>query len=313
MVNPIQQFLYTKYGYLAQEIAKKMILIEEGQRIPRVSDYAEEFSFGRGTVQEALKILENEQAIKLESRGHLGTFLIHKNQKKLLKLAGIKQIIGVMPLPYSKKYAGIATGLMNSFENMGYPLNLAFMRGSLSRMEALLDRRYDFAIVSRLAAERYISQLENCNLEIAVSFGPNSYLSGHAIFLSDASKSTIENGMKVGLDSHSIDQTDITMAECENLNVEFVELNYMHLLEVIQMKQIDAAVWSKDELVQSYPIKQIPLQTEKGKQYEKNITEAVCLIDKNNAQLRQLFMDISIHDVLDLQKKVEQNLLPPRY
>lgn len=61
---------YSKNGLAAKNIAKVLIELEIGKRIPRVSDFCEVLSFGRGTIQSALNLLEEMKAIKLEARGH---------------------------------------------------------------------------------------------------------------------------------------------------------------------------------------------------------------------------------------------------
>lgn len=301
-----------KYGFLAQEIAKKMLFYEEGQRIPRVSDFAETFSLGRGTVQEALKLLENNQAIKLESRGHLGTFLIQKNQQKLLQISDIKQVVGVMPLPYSKKYEGLATGLTKQFEQIGLPMNMAFMRGSVARLRSLLDGRYDFAIVSKLAADDFMKN-ESDQLEIQLSFGKASYVSGHITFLADHSENEIRDGMKVGIDYNSKDQQYLTELECANKKVELVKSNYMQLLDMLKEKQIDAAIWNKDEIEQNFQLKTTPFTSQEARKVEKKITEAVCVIRSDQVHLKKIYDLINVQEVIRLQEKVVRKEIIPQY
>ena len=119
-------------------------------------------SLGRGTVQGALRLLEEMGAIRLESRGHLGTFLSRKDDQALWEIAGMSHVVGVMPLPYSRKYEGLATGLVEAFREINVPFNLAFMRGSTHRIDALQSGRYDFAVVSGLAAELANSSVRDC-------------------------------------------------------------------------------------------------------------------------------------------------------
>jgi hypothetical protein len=306
-----EQSLLTKYGFAAQEIARKLIVSQLNERIPTVSDLAAEFALGRGTVQGAIKLLEDNKAVQLDSRGHLGTFLVYKDQKKLLEISGNRQIVGAMPLPYSKKYEGLATGISQAFKKEKFPFNFAYMRGSTSRVQAMLDKRYDFAIVSRLAAEQFMDK--NDSVQIALSFGPYSYVSGHAIFVSDHTKERIESGMKVGIDSSSDDQRVLTLTECEGLQVDFVEANYMNLMEMLENGSIDAAIWSKDEIGRNHALKQIPLSRIGAEERERQITEAVCLIDSHNAALSKMLTLLSIEEILQMQRAVETNQILPYY
>src|SRR5699024_2723767 len=96
----------------AKEIAKILIPIEPGSRIPRIDDFAQRLSLGRGTVQGGLRVLEDSQVVELQSKGHLGTYLVQKNERLLKKVAGVGAYLGAMPLPYSKMYEGLATGMI---------------------------------------------------------------------------------------------------------------------------------------------------------------------------------------------------------
>ena len=73
---------------------------------------------------------------------------------KSLEVLNIDDLLGVMPLPYSTIYEGLATGLMYSFINKNdIKINLSFIRNAIYRIDELLSGRYDFAVVSRHSAE----------------------------------------------------------------------------------------------------------------------------------------------------------------
>ena len=50
-----------------------------------VAFLSEKYETARGTVQSSLKLLQDYGAIKLESRGHLGTFITYIDYLKLLE------------------------------------------------------------------------------------------------------------------------------------------------------------------------------------------------------------------------------------
>ncbi|WP_407058221.1 GntR family transcriptional regulator YhfZ [Tigheibacillus jepli] len=237
--------LYSKNGLAAKYIAEEFIGLETGEKIPRVSDYSTQLGFGRGTVQIALGLLEDMKAIKLEARGHLGTYLMDKDISLLQEIAGISPLIGSMPLPYSRKYEGLATGLVEAFELAGKSINLSYMRGGLNRIEMVRTKRSDFAIVSKMTADHTLSKFPN--LKVMKSLGRNSYVSAHKIFLADSSEKVVKDGMKVGVDMDSLDQKELTFSEFAGLKVQYVHVNYMQLFEMLHTRQIDAAVWSTDD------------------------------------------------------------------
>ncbi|PLT29860.1 GntR family transcriptional regulator YhfZ [Peribacillus deserti] len=302
--------LYSKQGIILQKIAEDLLFIELNERVPKVSDFSEKFGVGRGTVQTALKILENEDCIRLEPRGHLGTFLRYKNVAHLLKYTGANLVQGVMPLPYSKKYEGLATGLTSELENLDLSLNIAFMRGSRLRLDGVKEGRYDFALVSKYSAIEELK--EDKNLRIALEFGEKTYVSEHAVIFSDPKKKKLADGMKVGIDSFSTDQKILTQVETKGLNIEYLEFNYMHLLQHIKAHTIDAMIWNVDE-IDSASLSIQPLASPLAIQYEKQMNEAVCVIKTDNRKMDYIINLLSPAKIVGVQSRVVMGDEIPKY
>ena len=113
----IQKLLFSKNGLSTRKLANLLLAFQEGDRIPTVTELNDQIQLARGTVQNAIKLLQQCGAVELESHGKSGTILKKRDVKKLLEIAGITNILGVMPLPYSRRYEGLATGLVASMEN----------------------------------------------------------------------------------------------------------------------------------------------------------------------------------------------------
>ena len=97
----VKSKLMQKNGIMAVTLARGFLAMEVGSRIPTIAQLAEKYTSARGTVQNAIKFLQDYNAVKLEPRGHLGTFIISIDYSKLMEIADIKTLLGVMPLPYS--------------------------------------------------------------------------------------------------------------------------------------------------------------------------------------------------------------------
>jgi hypothetical protein len=310
-MSRIWESLYSKNGLAAKFIAKELIQVLEGERIPRISDFTEKLTLGRGTVQGALKVLEDLHAISLESRGHLGTFLIKRDLNLLYEIAGIGPLVGVMPLPYSRKYEGLATGIVESIEEIHKKSGLAFMRGARNRLEALKSRRYDFAIMSVLAAEEAIS--ESDSLEILRALGPETYVTSHKVFFSDQKQKHITAGMRVGIDYSSPDQANITLLECEGLDVEFIEVNYMHLFSMLKNGSIDAAVWNSDETRALRSLASSEFQSKKAQKLAEKASMAALVIESERQGIKEQLDMLDFNMIVEIQKLVEAEKKYPHY
>jgi hypothetical protein len=184
------------------------------------------------------------------------------------------------------------------------------MRGAQLRIEGVKEGRYDFALVSNYSAA--LAMKENDDLEIALSFGMNTYVSKHAVIFADDQNNRITNGMKIGMDSFSTDQKTLTMAETAGLNVEYVDLNYMHLLQHLKANTIDAAIWNTDEIDMEM-FHTAPLSSDLAKKEELKIAEAVCVIRKDNKRLAYLLNLLSIQQIKVTQTHVEEGKHIPKY
>jgi DNA-binding GntR family transcriptional regulator len=310
-MSRIWESLYSKNGLAAKFIAKELIQVSEGERIPRISDFTEKLSLGRGTVQGALKVLEELHAISLDSRGHLGTFLEKRDLNLLYEIAGVGPIIGVMPLPYSRKYEGLATGIVETIAEIHKKSGLAFMRGARSRREALKSRRYDFAIMSVLAAEDAL--VKSDGLEILWAFGPETYVTSHKVFFANNKHMRITSGMRVGIDYSSADQANITLLECEGLDVEFIELNYMQLFSMLKSGKIDAAVWNADETRSLKAFTSFGFHTKKAQELAEKASMAALVIESERQGIKEQLNLLDFGKIIEIQKLVEEEKKYPHY
>lgn len=304
--------LYSKNGLTAKNIAKELLDLEIGEKIPRVADYSEKLSIGRGTVQIALGLLEELKAIGLEARGHLGTFLIDKDIELLREIAGISPLIGTMPLPYSRKYEGLATGIVEAFEIAGKKIHLSYMRGGLNRIEAVRTKRSDFAIVSKMTADNSLKKYPG--LKIMKRLGANSYVSAHKIFLADEGEGSIRNGMKIGVDMDSPDQRELTFSEFKGMDVEYVYMNYMQLFDMLYSKQIAAAVWNMDDKRLTKMFQNVDFQSKEAKQISQDTSEAVIVIETaREEEIADKWGAVDSKSILVIQEQVEKGTKIPRY
>lgn len=306
----VQNKLMQKLGIAINSLAVEFLVLNKGDRIKTVAELAEKYESARGTIQSAIKFLKEENALTLESRGHLGTFIKEIDYIKLLELTGIKSLVGVMPLPYSKRYEGLATGIYKCLNDSGVTTNLAFMRGSNHRLKALEDERYDFAVTSRLTADYYLEN--NKNIQIVKTFGDFSYVNEHIIVVSKEFNGEFANGTRVGIDMSSIDQFMLTKTYFADLEVEYVTLNYSQFITAIKENKIDAAIWNLDDIQDRQDdVKFIPLDRENRSIKD---TEAVIIANSKNLIVKALFSRVLDEKVvIKYQELVMNKNIMPQY
>ncbi|MFE7568001.1 GntR family transcriptional regulator YhfZ [Streptomyces sp. NPDC057539] len=239
-----ERFL-TRNGLAARQLAVLLLNHEPETRLPRVRDFAVELGVGNGTVQAALQLLENAEAIETTARGHLGTFLVRSDRSILWRLSGLGTLLAAMPLPYSRRYEGLATGLRSAFEEAGAPFAITFMRGAGARTTALLEGKVDLVVLSRFAADRLI---EDHPVELVADLGPATYVGAHGLLVRRGSDPETP-GLRVAIDHASEDQRMLAeRAFAGRSDIEWVEASYMQLRELFEHDRADATVWNLDEV-----------------------------------------------------------------
>ncbi|MBA7844825.1 hypothetical protein HV213_02220 [Klebsiella sp. RHBSTW-00484] len=225
-----------KEGMALTTLARYLLGEQCGNRLKTIDELAGECGSSVGLTQAALKTLESSGAIRIERRGRNGSYLVEMDNKALLAHIDITNVVCAMPLPYTRLYEGLASGLKAQFE--GIPFYYAHMRGADIRVECLLNGVYDMAVVSRLAAESYLAQ---SGLRMVMALGPHSYVGEHQLI---CRKGAIDSVRRVGLDNRSADQKIMTEIYFANSDVERVDLSYHESLSRIVKGEIDAVIWN---------------------------------------------------------------------
>lgn len=240
--------MYQKIGITANRLAQDLLTRHEGDRIPSISEYQDMLQVSRGTIQNALNYLKDNQAITLVSRGHLGTYIEHLDYRRLQECSFNKEFLGSMPLPYSISYQGLATALFDLLSP--YSFNLVYARGAESRLKMVTSGLCQFTVCSRYAAERAISCYSD--VSVAVDLGPGTYLTRHVLVLRSPELTGIQDGMRVCYDRDSIDQRYITEKLTAGMkNIHLVELKAHQTVRAIMNGEVDAGVWNLDEIIES--------------------------------------------------------------
>ncbi|MDA0149799.1 GntR family transcriptional regulator YhfZ [Vibrio sp. LaRot3] len=228
---PVQYI--SKEGAAIMNVAQYLITTSEGDRLRTIDSLSEEFAVSVGFIQKALTTIEQSGAVILSKQGRNGTFISQLNYRELVKCAGLVNVVCAMPLPYTRHYEGLASGLKAQIGDL--PLYFAHMRGASVRAECLRNGTYDIAIMSKLAAKELAS-----GLVTAIDLGPRSYSHEHRLIYKQGRFDDIK---RVGVDPDSPDQKILTTQAFQDKEVEIVEIHYGESLTHLANGDIDAVVW----------------------------------------------------------------------
>lgn len=310
----LQGKFLTKQGETAIAVANLLTELELGARLPNISDLCVQLGVGAGTVQAALKMLEDSGEIALQPRGHQGTVITGMNRVGLWKLAKNTWISGTMPLPYTKRFEGLATALHRQFDAATVPFNISFVRGGRVRIKRLVEGRVNFAICSKMTAE--LARMEFPELEILFDFGTHSYIGKSGLVFSDKKDSRIRDGMKIAVDRYSYDHSHIIEMICKDYSVELVDVKYSDIFSRMEAGEVDATVWNWDELIEKYRDRKVYTveQTPKMQEFIRDSERAVLVVMGKNAGDIMLLGDIvDCDEVKAVQEEVIGGRRIPSY
>lgn len=299
---------YQKKGIALIYLAKKFFTLGIGDKIPTVDELCMDTNTSRGTMQSALETLKNDNAIKTLSKGHMGTYLVDQNQDKLLNYLDDRNIVCAMPLPYTKYYEGLSTGFYKAFEDKKLNLNLAYVNGSINRLNGLKSNRYDFIVTSGLTADYLI---KNNDVDLISLFPQKTYVSEHVIVHKKNKNNFIYDGMSIGVDSHSIDYKILTQEIVKNHNVKLVETPYNQIVQRIENGGIDAAIWNRDEVEEkNYPVSYDSIDSD----LVNKSSRAALLCKKGNSFIKEIVQRYANYNQITLvQKAVISGEVLPEY
>ncbi|MEZ8061000.1 GntR family transcriptional regulator YhfZ [Vibrio splendidus] len=223
----------SKEGSAIMNVAQYLMTTAEGDRLRTIDLLSDEFSVSVGFIQKALTTIEQRGAVMLSKQGRNGTFITQLNYRELVACAGLNNVVCAMPLPYTRHYEGLASGLKDQIGDL--PLYFAHMRGASVRAECLRNGTYDIAIMSKLAAKELAD-----GLVTAINLGAHSYSHEHRLIFK---KGRYESIRRVGVDPDSPDQKILTSEAFADKEIEIVEIHYGESLTHLTNGDIDAVVW----------------------------------------------------------------------
>lgn len=231
----------SRSGRVTAALAHDLLTRKPGDRLPTLAEYARRYGVGNGSVDKALRVLQDHQAVRIEARGHLGSFIVASDPGALWAASGRGAIVGAVPRPSSTEFEGIMAGLAASFANAGAAFTPLFISGSRQRLAALLDERAHFTILSEHAAHQAMREVP---VRIARALKPESYYpEGSIVIVARPGLDDPQQAQRVAIDLTSHDHEALTRTQFGSRS--FVDVPYPTIPDRLADGAIDAAVWHR--------------------------------------------------------------------
>ncbi len=300
---------YKKSWLTTSIIARELIGAKTGDRIPTIQEYVTMVNASRGVVQKALQVLQDEGAVVLEKLGKRGTFIKAVNEAALFQLAGINFIIGTMPMPGTKSFSGLVSGITCCMQNCPVPLNFAYMMGAGNRVDALKRGAFDFVVLSKSAAIQHATA--DPELEVIATLSNCTYANPYVFCSWGEDIVKPQDGMTIASDPKSTDQFRLTQQLlADTKNVKFITSAFVTSRALFLEHKIDCLVYPKDETLHSNGAWFHPLEAAKDHDL---CVPAVLALRNNCAVKRILLMYLENDKIARIQKQVINNEIEPQF
>ncbi len=277
--------IFNKHGAVTTDLARSIMVLDVGDRLPTIIELTERFSVSRGIVQNAISFLEENGCMALCRSGKLGTILESINFAKLYEFTGWDPIVGAMPVPFNDCFRSLASALFTESRRLPVESSVIYVSGAQNRQSMLKKDFLDY-IVTSVAAARHIVA-ESDDIELLFELPDCLYEVPYCLLFIDNRDTEIRDGMRVGVDSEGIDQMELTKALCKGKNVEIVNMPFESTVEMLHNRSIDCSVIRREKWLEDN-LKLVPRPIPKTDYPAEDTTIPAILVNRNNYGIKEL-------------------------
>jgi len=277
---------YNKYGFVIIKMARDIFNMEVGDRLSSIAEYAEVFSSGRGTVQEALKFLQENHSISLEKQGPKGSFLTEINRTKLWEFTDWGTLMGAVPVPSGQFLQALITAINLSLNNAHVQFNLVYLIAAKNRLNGLANNRFSFVLTTRLAMNVSKGQYEN--LEIAMELPGCSYSVPFALLHHMERFEGIKDGMRIAVNIRSSEQEFLSEQLCQGKKVKRLEMTHQESSRAFLNREVDLLVIRPELFPYKAENMNFKIQSLDFLGYDEDSTTPVLVTNQRNYGIKRL-------------------------
>ncbi len=303
----------SRSGRVTAALADDLLSRGAGDRLPTMAEYSRRFGVGNGSIEKALRLLQDHGAVRVEARGHLGSFLLSSDIGALWTASGKSALVGAVPRPTSTEFEGIVAGLVEGFARQDVPFTPYFVSGSRFRLNALLRARVQFIVMSEDAAEQ-ARRLHP--ISIVSRLHPESfYPEGSIVVVTRSDLDDPQAADRVAIDLASHDHETLTRTQFGER--EFVDVPYLLITDRLADGTVDAAVWhrtSRSTLSSAPGWRLHPVATPATQEVLKRMSRGVVVSRDDDAPLKAVIEASVAPDlVLSAQSEIREGRHPSQF
>ncbi|MDR9829677.1 YhfZ family protein [Vibrio sp. FNV 38] len=203
--------------------------------------FKQQYNIVAGTMQRALAILKDTEALSTRSKGHLGRIVTQIDIGLCWNIAKLKPIQLLMPSSGSIEIDILIRHFTAKLSKLNIPYFISNRPGAYERIEKVNQGECDITLVSKGAAESSNQEMSPLQLKI---LAPDTYYSIDRLVIVSRTKQDKAEWNTIAIDSSSSDHTSFT--ECEfpdEKGYRYFESNFRQIPARVLKEEIDAGIW----------------------------------------------------------------------
>jgi hypothetical protein len=233
----------TAIGPVLRAIALDAMSRGVGHSLPTSADYQSRFGVGAGTVQRALTMLQDQGALSVRARGHLGRTVSSLDVGRAWQSAGLPPVRLVVPPAGTAEIDALTDHLGAQLALHHIPHTERHERGADRRIAAVVEGVDDVAVVSRGAAAE--SPLLTAGTTVR-TLAPGTYYARDRLVVVRRVAATSQRPRRIGIDRDSRDHSMLTNAEFPpDKGYQHVACAFTDIPAAVLRGEVDAGVWHR--------------------------------------------------------------------
>lgn len=281
-----------------------------GEPLPTNVEYKSRSGIGAGTLQRAIDLLQEREALTVVSRGHLGRFIASLQVGECWQAAGLPPVRVLLPPLGPLEIDVLASRLADALTDLGVTHTVHHLRGGSGRLDALDRGEHDLSVVSIGTWE----DVEGADADAGRGpdgrcvrrLAPGTYYAPGRLAVVSRMSAAGEVPRRVAIDRASPDHVTLTMREFPvEEGFDYVDAPFPRVPEWVLRGQVDAGIWHMTQSVVPLDLAGLrlaPLQRPAVEEVWGSLSGAALVGSRLRPELRTVIESLPLNDLRDSQQ-----------
>ena len=218
-----------------------------GAALPTNAHYLGTVGATAGTIQRAVAVLAEQEALTTTSHGAAGRQIGSLHVGRAWTLAGLAPVRLLLPPSGPVEFDALVDGITDRLTGLGLPHTVRHLRGGSRRLDAVAGGAADVAVVSSGVLGAAADRLGEVPIR---QLGPGTYYAAGAVVSVVRAADPPTGPARVAIDRDSPDHTLLTEAAYPaDEGYEYVERPFPEVPAAVLRGDVDAGVWHRSPSV----------------------------------------------------------------